>query len=425
MNGRPSHEPTRNFHPSHRLRDDAARNTRSLGCLGCPDFKHCGGLHTDAGIFDCSDLCSCEDRSKCDVVCRNKPQAFFERLLEVDGFDFGTVPHVMPLVRTSLPNLIPFVGHKYSRSKPLVEPVVAVPLYELFHLGTGQPHVRSRAELSERLLVPHDAIVVATGVDRDTKVEAWWAFADRDGVMQTLRDLDIALVTTPNFSLFTNVPRPDNLHGMKRIAMSWAELMAAGVPAALHINGRTDYDYARWTRFVAERPEVATLAFEFGTGAGYSGRLEWHVDRLCQLASTAGRPLTMVVRGGVRALPLLRLHFDQVILIETDAFSRTLKRRRATITEAGRLRWIRTLTANGDPLDELLAHNTLTVRTAFDQKGIQPREGSGRAQMPIRRRAPYGDRQPAQASFVRELDAALQAGAVPAHDKRVILATKA
>ena len=133
----------------------------------------------------------------------------------------------------------------------------------------------------------------------------------------------------------------------------------------------------------------------------------------------------MVVRGGVRALPLLRLHFDQVILIETDAFSRTLKRRRATITEAGRLRWIRTLTANGDPLDELLAHNTLTVRTAFDQKGIQPREGSGGAQMPIRRRAPYGDRQPAQASFVRELDAALQAGAVPAHDKRVILATKA
>ena len=174
----------------------------------------------------------------------------------------------MPLVRTPLPSLVPFVGHKYSRSKPLVEPVVAVPLYELFHLGTGKPHVRSRAELSERFLIPHDAIVIATGVDRDTKVEAWWAFADRDGVMQTLRDLGVALVTTPNFSLFTNVPRPDNLHGMKRIALSWAELMAAGVPAALHINARTDYDYARWTQFVAEatRGRDARIRVRYGCG---------------------------------------------------------------------------------------------------------------------------------------------------------------
>jgi hypothetical protein len=60
--------------------------------------------------------------------------------------------------------------------------------------------------------------------------------------MQTLLDLEIALVTTPNFSLFTNVPRPDNLHAIKRIGLSWAELVAGGVPAALHINARTDYD---------------------------------------------------------------------------------------------------------------------------------------------------------------------------------------
>ena len=106
--------------------------------------------------------------------------------------------------------------------------------------------------------------------------------------MQTLRDLGIALVTTPNFSLFTNVPRPDNLHGMKRIALSWAELMAAEFrPRCISMLGPT-HDYARWTTFFAERPEVTMVAFEFGTGAGSPDRLEWHVDRLCALAAAAG-----------------------------------------------------------------------------------------------------------------------------------------
>ena len=126
------------------------------------------------------------------------------------------------------------------------------------------------------------------------------------------------------------MPRPDNLHGIKRIGLSWAELMANGVPAALHLNARTDHDYARWTRFIAERPEVTCVAFEFGTGAGYRGP-----DRVARRASLragrrAGRPLMLVVRGGVQMLQRLRPHFGQVILIETDAFSRTLKRRRAT-----------------------------------------------------------------------------------------------
>lgn len=218
------------------------------------------------------------------------------------------------------------------------EPVVAVPLYELFHMRSGQPHVRTRAEIAARFLIPENATVIASGVDRDIKLEAWWAFADRALIMSSLRDLGIALVTVPNFSLFLNVPRPDNLHSMKRIALGWAETMMAGIPAALHLNARTDQDYGRWMRFVRERPEVEIVAFEFRTGAGAPSRIDWHVDRLCRIADAAGRPLTLVVRGGAQVLHRLNRHFGQVILIETDAFARTLKRRRAEFTEAGRLR---------------------------------------------------------------------------------------
>lgn len=424
MNQRPPHEPTRNFQPSSRLQDDAVRNAQWLGCRGCPDFKDCGGLHTEARIFDCADLCSCANQETCDMVCRRKPLTFFERSMEVRGFDLDTTPRVSPIARTSFPDYIPLVGHKYSRTHTLPERVVAVPLSELFHMGTGEPHVRNRTELAARFLIPKEAIVIATGVDRDFKVEPWWGFDGRAHLMQALRDLHIALVTTPNFSLFTNVPRPDNLHSMKRIALCWAELMDAGIPAALHLNARTDFDYERWARFVAARPEVTYIAFEFGTAGGHQNRIDWHIERLCNLADAAGRPLTLVLRGGVRMLARLRGSFAQVILIETDAFSRALRRRRATINEVGRLRWVRELTPKGAPIDELLAHNIATVRFAGTQQMIPSAKVSRRMQRPFRRLAANADRQPTQQSFMAQLDASLQAGAVTANGKRMIPTAK-
>lgn len=418
-------EPTRDFKPSHRLRDDAARHAPSLGCAGCPDFAVCGGLHTEAGVFDCDDFCSCADREACDMVCRNKPDTFFERYLEVGGFELESTPRVAAVRTPDLPPVIPLIGHKYSRRAVLDEPVVAVPLYELFHMGTGQPHVRTRAELAARFRIRDDALVVVSGVDRDFKLEAWWALRDRDLIATTLRDLGFALVTAPNFSLFLNVPRPDNLHSMKRIALGWAELMAARIPAALHLNARTDQDYARWNRFVRERPEVGVVAFEFRTGAGAPGRIDWHVDRLCELAETAGRPLTLIVRGGSQVLQRLRAHYARMVLIETDAFARTLKRRRAEVSEAGRLRWPRVSTPKGQPIDDLLAHNITAKRTALLATDFALPARLKRAAVIARRAAQHADRQPGQTSLMSQLDATLKARAVPADLQRVIAAAKA
>lgn len=424
MTCRAPQEPTRDFKPSYRLRDDATYNAPSLGCSSCPDFNTCGGLHTDADVFDCSDFCSCDDRAACDSVCRNKPDQFFERYLEVGGFELESTPRVGVLPAPKLPSVIPLIGHKYSRKSILNEPVVAVPLYELFHMGSGQPHVRTRAELAHRFRIPETATVVASGVDRDIKLEAWWAFFDRDLILSTLRDLKIALVTAPNFSLFLNVPRPDNLHSMKRIALGWAELIAAGIPAALHLNARTDRDYARWMRFVQERSEVEIVAFEFGTGAGTPKRIDWHVDRLCRIADTTGRPLTLVVRGGSQVIQRLKRHFANVVLIETDAFTRTLKRRRAEFTETGRLRWPRISTPKGAPIDDLLAHNIVTKRTALVLSDFAPTARSERSAGHARRSTQHADGQAGQGSFLAQLDATLEARAVPADFQRVIVAAE-
>src|SRR3546814_16302451 len=104
-------------------------------------------------------------------------------------------------------------------------------------------------------------------------------------MLQQLAALDIALITPPNYSVLTDVPRTDNLHAMKRILMATVEMMQAGLPTALPANARTERDFERWGELIAERPEIPYLAFEFAPGAGRGlpeeGRLgkRW-VDRV-------------------------------------------------------------------------------------------------------------------------------------------------
>ena len=54
-------------------------------------------------------------------------------------------------------------------------------------------------------------------------------------------------------------------------------LISEGLPAALHVNARTEHDYARWGELIADRQEIEILAFEFATGCGRGERIDWHV----------------------------------------------------------------------------------------------------------------------------------------------------
>jgi hypothetical protein len=148
-------------------------------------------------------------------------------------------------------------------------------------------------------------------------------------------------------------------------------------------------------------------------GAGVPSRIDWHVDRLCRIADAAGRPLTLVVRGGAQVLHRLKRHFGQVILVETDAFARTLKRCWAEFTEAGRLRWPRISTPKGAPIDDLLAHNIVTKRTALLLSDFAPVTRSERPARNTRRSAQHADGQAGQGSFLAQLDATLEARVDP------------
>ncbi|WP_157628291.1 DUF4417 domain-containing protein [Ensifer sp. BR816] len=425
MSVRPAHEPSRVFRQPQQLWDDPAVHAPALGCRGCRDFGVCGGLHTEAGIFlDCHDLCTCSDKSKCDMVCRFNPAHFVARMREIDGFELSKLPRFEELPVPSLPPVVPFIHHKYSRAMPLNEPVVAIPLCELVDLGSGQLHVRTRGELSARFLVPAEASIVVSGVDKDRIIERWWELDNRPALIAQLRELGLTMVTAPNYSVLTDVPRTDNLHAMKRIFMVWSEFTAAGLPAALHVNARTEHDYSRWAALIRERPEIGVVAFEFATGCGRGERIAFHTSQLMSLARRVGRPLDIVVRGGLHVLPQLTQAFRRVTLLETHSFSRTQRRRRAYFDEAGRLHWAPSPTEIGASLDELLAHNVKVVRVAMEM-AMQKTSKPIRFVRRTRDVTPNRDNETGQISFFDNAQFAIRTQIVTAKRENVIPAAKA
>lgn len=164
--------------------------------------------------------------------------------------------------------------------------------------------------------------------------------------------------TTPNYSLFLDRPRWDDLHSIKRIAIVHSEFLSEGLPAALHINGRTDADFHRWTDYVLMRPEITHLAYEFTTGTGAAGRREKHVLWLAELARSARRPLHLIIRGGAELLSSLNTAFANVTFLDTSVFMKTMKRQRAFYKDDGGIGWQPSPTIAGAPLDDLFAENS-------------------------------------------------------------------
>ena len=243
-----------------------------------------------------------------------------------------------------------------KRKAPLEFPIVALSLYQLFYKKTGDPKFSTRQALTSKFGISQHTEVILSGTEKDLALERWWALSNRDKVVENLLELGIKMVTTPNYSLFDDVPRTDNLYNMKRIALTCLELKRWGMPVALHINGRTERDYERWTEFLTEHDELDMLAFEFGTGAGRLTRIEWHAKQLQILAQKVNRPLTLIMRGGLPEYPTLKSAFQAVVFIDTDSFLRA-QHRQVGCFDSGKIIWTPRETAIGEPIDNLIIQN--------------------------------------------------------------------
>jgi hypothetical protein len=358
---RKSHRDRKSWH-------NAELNMHSLGCAMCPERALCGGLQVSAPLFWCLDYC-CGNPGDCGdkFVCPNNPH-FVDRVREVRGFDLSTVERAPCLAVPRLPHVIPMLFHGNSREKPLASPAAALPLSAMFNRRDGGLRHTTRDALCATYAIDPGTQIVLSGTDSDPSLERWWAFGRevRRKLIRGFRDLGTVLVTTPNYSLFIKQPRWDDMHSMKRIGIVHSEFLNEGLPAALHVNARTDMDFQRWTEYIVARPEVRVVAYEFTTGTGWAGRREIHARWLAELGRAAGRSLHLVVRGGIELLPELMAAFERVSVIETSAFMKTIKRQRAVPVGNRRLAWLPSPTAPGEPLDSLFAQNLAAVLTSLE-----------------------------------------------------------
>ena len=334
----------------------------AIGCPTCPQFDLCGGLHVQTNAFDCSDYC-CRRPAGCTKVCRFRGAVFADHAREIRGFDLANVARAPQIAPPTLPRVVPVLFHEGLRQERLAQPVLALSLYALIAKKDGVVRFSSRAELAAAFGFGEDATVVLTGTDQDPPLERWWSYGAerRAQTIAQLHDLGIALVTTPNYSLFANVPRWDDLHSIKRIAEVHTEFVAGGLPTALHVNGRTERDFERWADYLRQRPEITHLAYEFGTGAGRAERMPQHVEWLSGLAGRTGRPLTLVVRGGIDMLSVLANRFDHLVYLDTSSFMKTMHRQRAEMSGNANLRWIASPTRRGASLKPLFDHNARAI----------------------------------------------------------------
>ncbi len=354
-----------------RLWDKPAIQQTPLGCPSCPEYGVCGGLRTERKLFDCTALC-CGTPNSCGKVCRLN-RDFVARVREVRGFHLHCPSSTAGLTSPELPHAIPFVYHVARLDRLISAPFIGIPLYRMCGRD-GVPRFSSREGLRAAFKLESSTEVVLSGTAQDAPLERWWGLetSGRIAVIRSLKRAGVSLVTTPNFSLAASVPRWNDLHAMKRIAIVYDEFAGEGVPASLHVNARTCADYRRWAEFIGHRTDITDIAFEFTTGTRHSERRSQHVEWLMDLARSVERPLNLQLRGGVEAVPLLRGSFRRITCLLTTPFMKTAHRQRAERRSDGSLIWTSAKTDALAPLDDLLAHNI-----AVEVKAVSELVGAG------------------------------------------------
>ncbi len=200
-----------------------------------------------------------------------------------------------------------------------------------------------------------------TSTGHDRHVENFWHILRSKKTAESLRRLRPSLIATPNFSMHADSVRHDNLLSMSRIAYCFEAFAAAGLPVALHINGRTPFDFQRWAAYLNNSPSIYAVSYEMGTIGRSSIRREWHAKQLIQLAGRVNRPLALLIRAGSAHLPATSQAFNRVILVDTSAHMKA-KKRQSSIRLRGRLNWEPSPTLPDEPIDDLFLHNIRVCR---------------------------------------------------------------
>ena len=343
-----------------------ARFEPALGCQDCFARKECGGLYTP-GALDCFCHC-CNKPDTCTYLCP-RSKHFIDVWRDTDGITI-----TKPFLRqghNALPAYIPLIQHGNRRTAPLQVAHAALTTFDITRRDKRiNDMLRDPNQLRAKFQLAPTTALLLSSIAPDKELERYWQDRHHRHLIDGIKAIKPAHVIAPNFSLFHNVPRFDNLANIKRSLLCAEELGKAGLSVIPYVAGITAADWERWADFLKEQNQITMVCKEFQTGPSKKTIGEWHIHRLQELQQRLGRALHVIAIGGRRYRRQLRA-FERITIMDSAPFMRTMHRRQFCNN-----RWQETPTPHGAPLDDLLAHNITVYTSHINQSHIPvPRRG--------------------------------------------------
>jgi len=331
------------------------------GCRDCSFLFECGGPNGHPDLFGCHrvtrEVCrangwTCPDCS---------PGEFLRRKVAIELRSKVNSRLIGPSLL--LPSYVPVLQHRYGWSGRLPFEIVAIPTSKVLGGRGGRfgPLFDSAKELRRKFRLGLDTQVLLVSVNTDPFLERYWRWAKVTRTPQRLAALDIAGITIPNFSFFSDAPRFHHLYNRGRLQACLNELADAGVPVVPHIHALTSGDLTYWLAWLRKHPEVRHVCREFQTGND-----EDAVDELARLQDDVGRALHPVIVGGARFAARLRGRFAHFTIVDSRPFMAALHRRRA-VDRDGLLDWKPYPTRTRREVGALLKHNIELYSESFEK----------------------------------------------------------
>ena len=265
-------------------------NACGLSCELCPAAARCGGSSNFCLVGRCK---GCESNQ----LSRMEVRASVVRLL--GGLDLEWPRPVRHHQPRSLPDHLPVLVQAYA--DPIDIPWVALHAGRVLgSTGRGltpkhrQP-IREVYRLASRTRLALQFYV------EDRVLEGLWA--NRRCVIRELKQLGLDLVLSPNFSVWRDHSRFEQLVQQRRSFAFYHELIEAGLPAIPDVGwSRFEPDGRRWAEWINEQPDLRAVSiFCGGRKIHAERRAERETEEDIALFHQAVRRDVAFVLGGVHA----------------------------------------------------------------------------------------------------------------------------
>ena len=255
---------------------------------------------------------------------------------EVRGLGFDNAPRARMNGVPTIPLVVPFVDHRYgraatstsrwSRSRSMSWSIWR-PARFMSPRARSWPH---------RFLIPQGATVIVSGVDKDGPIERWWELKERavdpgrvEGARHRPRH-HAQLQRADRCATHRQSPRdethPVGLDGDGGGGLAGRACTSTAAHCTTMLAGATSSPSAPRSKFLPSSSRLAAAAANESTGTSRSSAHSPIGSAVRSRSSSAAAVASSANYGS---------HFAHVSLIETEAFSRTIRRRRAYLTEVG------------------------------------------------------------------------------------------